>query len=144
MNFDCRPGAGNGIALRWTTLLRGGCVSSRPSPNWANRARLLLLGVVSALALVHPQRGMGQEQLTRKVRTKVAPVYPDVARRMHLTGTVRLVVVVTPSGKVKTAKLVGGHPILVSAAMDALKRWKFEPGSEESTGIVEFKFQPSD
>ena len=119
-------------------------MSSRPSPNWANRARLLLLGVVSTLALVHPLQGMGQEQLTRKVRTKVAPVYPDVARRMNLTGTVRLVVVVTPTGKVKTAKLVGGHPILVSAAMDALKRWKFEPGSEESTGMVEFKFQPSD
>jgi len=119
-------------------------VSSRPSPNWANRARLLLLGVVSALALVRPLRGMGQEQLTRKVRTKVAPVYPDDARRTNITGTARLVVVVTPSGKVKTTKLVGGHPILVSAAMDALKRWKFEPGSEESTGMVEFKFQPSD
>jgi hypothetical protein len=52
--------------------------------------------------------------------------------------------VVSSKGTVKITKLVGGHPILVSAAMDALKKWKFEPGSEESTGLVEFKFQPSD
>ena len=63
---------------------------------------------------------------------------------MNITGTVRVVVMVSSNGTVKSTKLVGGHPILVSAAMDALKRWKFEPGSEESTGMVEFKFQPSD
>ena len=96
------------------------------------------------MAFIHPLPARGQEQLARKVRSKVAPVYPDVARRMNITGTVRLVVVVTPSGRVKNTKLVGGHPILVSAAMDALKKWKFEPGLEESTGLVEFKFQPSD
>jgi len=40
--------------------------------------------------------------------------------------------------------VVGGHPLLVNAAMDAIKKWKFEPAPEESTGIVEFKFQPQD
>jgi len=37
---------------------------------------------------------------------------------------------------------VGGHPLLVSAAMDAIKRWRFEPAQMESSGVVEFKFQP--
>ena len=84
------------------------------------------------------------EALTRKAKRKVAAVYPDVARRMSITGTVRLAVVVAPDGTVKSSTAVGGHPVLVSAAMDAMKRWRFEPAPTESSGIVEFKFQPQD
>ena len=85
-----------------------------------------------------------EEELTRKARTKVAPVYPDIARRMSITGTVKVLVVVARNGALKSTKVVGGHPLLVNAAMDAIKRWKFEPAPEESTGIVEFKFQPQE
>jgi TonB family protein len=84
---------------------------------------------------------LAQDELTRKVKSKVAPSYPDIARRMSISGTVKLVVVVTPNGSVKSTKVMGGHPILVNAAMDALRKWKFEPAPDESTGIVEFKFQ---
>jgi TonB family protein len=63
---------------------------------------------------------------------------------MSITGTVKVLVVVAPNGNLKSTKVVGGHPLLVNAAMDAIKRWKFEPAPEESTGIVEFKFQPQD
>ena len=119
-------------------------MSSRRSPNWANSVRLIVLGAVTVLALIHPLQGLGQEQLTRKVKSRVAPVYPDIARRMSITGTVRVIVVVSSNGTVKSTKLVGGHPILVNAAMDALKKWRFEPASDESTGLVEFKFQPQD
>ncbi len=61
---------------------------------------------------------------------------------MSITGTVRLAVVVAPNGTVKSSKAIGGHPLLVNAAMDAMKQWKFEPAPTESSGIVEFKFQP--
>ncbi len=44
---------------------------------------------------------------------------------------------------VKNTKLVGGHPILAGAALDAVKKWRYESGSEESTGIVEFHFDPT-
>ena len=119
-------------------------MSLRLIPNWANNARLVVAGAVALLAVFQPLQAISQEQLTRKVKSKVAPVYPDLARRMNITGTVRLVVVVSSNGTVKSTKLVGGHPILVSAAMNALKKWKFEPAADESTGLVEFKFQPSD
>jgi TonB family protein len=82
------------------------------------------------------------EELTRKAKTKVTPVYPDVARRMSIAGTVRLAVVVAPNGTVKSSKPIGGHPVLVNAAMDAMKQWKFEAAPTESSGVVEFKFQP--
>jgi len=57
---------------------------------------------------------------------------------------VKVSVVVTPQGAVRSTKVLGGHPLLVTAAMDVLKKWKFEPASEESTGVVEFKFQPQE
>lgn len=82
-----------------------------------------------------------QNELARKVKTKVPPNYPDLARRMNIRGTVRVFVVVTPSGSIKEVKAVGGNPILVDSALDALKKWKFEPAQEESTGVVEFHFE---
>jgi protein TonB len=100
-------------------------------------------------AVFHPLRAQTRSapnhgELTRKTKTQVAPVYPDVARRMSITGTVKVLVVVAPNGNLRSTKVVGGHPLLVNAAMDAIKKWKFEPAPEESTGIVEFKFQPQD
>jgi TonB family protein len=89
-----------------------------------------------------PEQAFAQGELTRKVTTRVSPTYPELARRMSMRGTVKIVVVVSPSGNLKEAKVVGGNPILVNAALEAVKRWKFEPAQDESTGTVEFKFQP--
>jgi TonB family protein len=61
---------------------------------------------------------------------------------MNITGTVRVLVVGSPSGVVKDAKIVGGHPLLANAALDAARKWRFEPATVESTGVVEFKFEP--
>jgi TonB family protein len=111
---------------------------------------LALLAAASGGTVVCPMRALAQQQevkgevLTRKPKTKVMPTYPDIARRMNITGTVRLAVVVSPNGTVKSSKPVGGHPVLVNAALDAMKQWKFEPAPTDSSGIVEFKFQPQD
>jgi TonB family protein len=109
---------------------------------WMAGAIVAILLSLSGAALLGPTPAFAQGELTRKVKSKVAPIYPDVARRMNIGGTVKVLVVVLPNGGVKSSKVVGGHPLLVNAALDALKKWKFEPASEESTGIVEFKFQP--
>jgi TonB family protein len=101
---------------------------------------LLLLG---GWAATSSPLAWGQEELSRKAKTKVAAVYPDLARRMNITGVVKVLVTVAPNGSVKSAKLVGGHPVLANAALDAAKKWRFETGPEESTGIVEFRFDPS-
>ena len=106
---------------------------------FARVAALALVGVVVFL----PQPGRAQDELTRKVKTKVAPAYPELARRMSISGVVKVQVVVAQNGAVKSTKIVGGHPLLVNAATDAVKKWKFEPASEETTGVVEFKFDPN-
>lgn len=111
---------------------------------------LALLAAASGGTVLCPAPALAQQQevkgdgLTRKPKTRVMPTYPEIARRMNISGTVRLAVVVSPNGSVKSSKPVGGHPILVNAALDAIKQWKFESAPTDSSGIVEFKFQPQD
>ena len=105
---------------------------------WARTCLFALMATV----LFDPCYAVAQGELTRKTKTKVAPTYPELARRMNITGTVKFLIVVSPSGSVKDTKVVGGNPLLVNAASDALKKWKFEPGESESSGTVECKFQP--
>ena len=80
------------------------------------------------------------EEGKRKVKARVAPVYPDLAKRMNVTGKVKIEVVITPDGRVKSTRAVGGHPLLVQACLDAVKEWKFVTAPEETTQIVEFDF----
>jgi TonB family protein len=84
----------------------------------------------------------GQNEIVRRAKSRVQPVYPDLARKMNITGTVKVEVVVAPNGTVKEAKVVGGHPVLANAALDAVKKWRFEPAAVESSGVVDFKFEP--
>jgi TonB family protein len=83
-----------------------------------------------------------QNEVLRRARNKVQPVYPELARKMNLSGTVKVEVVVAPNGSVKEAKVVGGHPVLANAALDAVRKWRFEPAAAESSGVVDFKFEP--
>ena len=79
----------------------------------------------------------------RKVKTKVAQAYHEVMRRMNMGGTVKLSVVVGADGRVMDAKAIGGHPMLIAPATDAVKQWKFEPAGEQTVTIVEMKFDPA-
>ena len=82
-----------------------------------------------------------QGEIARRVKSKVQAVYPELARKMNLTGSVKVQVVVAPNGTVKDAKVVGGHPVLANAALDAVRKWRFEPAAGETSGIVDFKFE---
>jgi TonB family protein len=119
-------------------------VSSGKMRRWLAVTALGLLGLLAGIAVLRPLPALAQQELTRKVKNKVAPMYPDVARRLSISGTVKVVVVVAPNGTLKSTKVLGGHPLLVNAAIDALKKWKFEPAGDESTGVVEFKFEPQE
>lgn len=88
---------------------------------------------------VFAQSGSTDES-KRKVKTRTTPVYPELARRMNVGGKVKIEVVVTPDGHVKSTRVVGGHPLLVQACQDAVKEWKFVPAAEETTQVVEFEF----
>lgn len=78
----------------------------------------------------------------RKVTHKTMPAYPALARQSNLAGTVKVVAIVAPDGKVKTVQAVGGSPILIEAAKDAIAQWKFAPAPAESREVIELHFNP--
>ena len=83
----------------------------------------------------------GTDEGKRKIKAKTSPVYPELARRMSVAGKVKIEVIITPDGHVRSTRVLGGHPLLVQACQDAVKEWKFFPAPEETTQIVEFDFR---
>lgn len=76
----------------------------------------------------------------RAIVSKVAPVYPELARRMHVGGVVVVQLTVAPDGSVSDAKVESGHALLGNAAQDAVRRWRFEPASETTSMTVDVNF----
>jgi len=107
--------------------------------------RLVLTAVAASIVL--GSAGFAQTSTTdegkRKIKTRVSPMYPELAKRMNVTGKVKIEVVVAPDGHVKSTRVVGGHPLLVQSCQDAVKEWKFIPANDETTQIVEFEFHGS-
>jgi len=77
---------------------------------------------------------------SRAIKTRVAPVYPEMAKRMRIAGEVRLEVTVDPEGKVTDVKKVSGNTMLSSAAEDAVRKWRFDSGPGTSTVEVTLNF----
>ena len=58
---------------------------------------------------------------------KVEPVYPALARQARVSGTVELLGVLGTDGRIHELKVLRGHPLLINAALDAVRQWIFEP-----------------
>jgi TonB family protein len=84
----------------------------------------------------------GAEASKRKIRTRVVPEYPSLAKQVNVSGKVKIEATVAADGHVVSTKVIGGSPLLINSALDALKKWRFEPGSKDSIEIVEFEFNP--
>lgn len=106
---------------------------------WTKFTVTAVVVVLLAGASAFSQSG-STDETRRKVKSKTTPAYPELARRMNVSGKVKIEVVIAPDGRVKSSRVVGGHPLLVQTCQDALKEWKFVPASEETTQIVEFEF----
>jgi len=83
-----------------------------------------------------------QSEANRKVLNRVTPVYPDLARRMQISGTVKVEVIVAPTGNVKFTQVIGGSPVLAKAAVDAIEKWKWAVGPVETKELIELNFHP--
>ena len=68
----------------------------------------------------------GKVQAPRILR-EVQPIYPPLARDARIQGTVVVDSVIDANGNVTQLKLVSGHPLLVTAAFNAVQQWKYEP-----------------
>ena len=103
-----------------------------------------LLWLILLMEAVSVPCVFSQVETNRKAVKTVKPEYPALADKMHITGSVKLAVIISPDGKVKSTRVVGGHPLLIPAATAAAKRWQFEPDSKETSQVIEFKFDASE
>jgi TonB family protein len=83
-----------------------------------------------------------QAQENRKALSAPPPAYPPLAKQLQLKGTVKIQIVIAKDGTVQDASVIGGHPLLVEPALEAVKRWKYERAATETTALVQFNFHP--
>ena len=76
----------------------------------------------------------------RAILSRVPPAYPEMARRMRITGEVKLSVTVDADGKVTEVKEISGNHMLGVAAEEAVRKWKFESGAGAATMEVTVNF----
>jgi TonB family protein len=105
MNGDASPSTG-GIV--------GGIISSKPIASQSNSGLPMRVRVSSGVS-------------TGLLVTKVPPQYPDDAKHARVQGQVVLQALIDKNGDVEKLTLISGHPLLASAAIEAVKQWKYKP-----------------
>jgi TonB family protein len=95
---------------------------------------------------VQPRLRVSSAAMEVNLLQRVEPVYPTLARQAHIQGDVRLQATISKTGAIENLRAVSGHPILIQAAMDAVRQWKYkpfllngEPTEAESEVIVVFR-----
>jgi periplasmic protein TonB len=88
-----------------------GGVGAAPPPPRPTVSRITRGGNVQAAMLVN----------------KVAPLYPPLARQTRISGTVRLHAIIAKDGTIQQLEVISGHPLLVQAALDAVRQWRYRP-----------------
>jgi len=106
--------AGNGFGVAGGTgdALGGGIMNTAPPPPpKPTQTRIKVGGQVAAAKLMH----------------QVLPTYPAIAKTAHVSGTVRLHAIISKDGSIQELQYISGPPLLMRAAMDAVKQWKYSP-----------------
>jgi len=99
--------------------------------------------VIAVLLMIGLASGSLGQEAKRAVKTASKPVFPELAKRMNVVGSVKVECMVAPNGAVKSAKAIGGHPLLIEAAVSAAKTSKFEPAAEETKELIIYNFNNS-
>jgi TonB family protein len=70
---------------------------------------------------------VGRNVVAAKILRRIQPEYPDIARREHLQGTVRLHAVIAKDGTIRMLRVLTGYCSLAEAAMKAVRQWRYTP-----------------
>ena len=109
-------GVPGGISPGASTGMPGGIGSAEwagsvPPPKASKPVLLRVGGQVSAAKLVYQPK----------------PEYPPLAKMARIQGTVQLEASIGKDGAIQDLKVPGGHPLLVKAALEAVRRWRYQP-----------------
>jgi TonB family protein len=110
----------------------------------------LLLAVVvipPAIMAEEPEHRVSEEDAKKSITSKVNPTYPVMARQMRLGGKVQVDAYVDTAGKVEKVQVINGNALLSSAAVRAVKQWKFTPFTADGKAVtaitrLTFSFAP--
>jgi TonB family protein len=102
---------------------------------------LFLTVVLTADLFSQVNQAQSQDHPDRRVVSKILPVYPEVAKRNSVAGVVRLEVTVREDGSVRSIRILGGSPILVQSATNAVYKWKFARARAETKEVIEIVFE---
>jgi protein TonB len=90
-------------------------------------------GVIGGVGAAPPPPKPAQQRIRQggqvqaaKLTNKVQPMYPPLARQTRISGTVRLHAIIAKNGTVEQLEVISGHPLLVQAALDAVRQWKYQ------------------
>jgi protein TonB len=89
----------------------GGALGLGPAPPKPVQSRIKVGGNVTAAKIIN----------------RTAPNYPPLARQTRISGTVRLHAIIAKDGTVQQLEVLSGHPLLVQAALDAVRQWRYQP-----------------
>jgi periplasmic protein TonB len=89
----------------------GGVIGGMPAPPKPVQSRIKVGGNVTAARIVN----------------RTTPIYPPLARQTRISGTVRLHAIIAKDGTVQQLEVLSGHPLLVQAALDAVRQWRYQP-----------------
>ena len=89
----------------------GGIAGNLPPPPKEGPKRIRVGGNVQQARLINQPR----------------PIYPPLAKQARIQGTVRLQAIIAKDGNVVQLEMISGHPLLVQAALDAVRQWKYQP-----------------
>jgi protein TonB len=70
---------------------------------------------------------VGGEVMEARIIKRVMPVYPEIAKRSRVSGRVRLMSVIAADGTIQKLQVTEGHPLLVAAALEAVRQWVYKP-----------------
>jgi len=101
---------------------------------WQFRLFFIVLVLVRGASSQEP-RLVSNEEAIQHLTKRVQPKYPSLAEMAHIQGDVLLRVMIDETGRVSEAKGVSGHPMLLEAAIPAVKAWQFEPFTEDGKSM---------
>jgi protein TonB len=117
-------------------MATGGVVGGVPGGIPGGQLGGVIGGIVNATNLaavpkfqpVIPQRVRISQGVTKGLLIqRIEPTYPPLARSARVQGDVILSAVIDTNGQIQNLQLVSGHPMLVPAALDAVKKWRYKP-----------------
>jgi TonB family protein len=118
-----------------------GIIGSVPAPNTARRTvsePREIAGVIGSVPSA-PAVATATEPLPPIV-SKVEPTYPPLARQARIQGVVKFALTIGADGTVKEMQVISGHPLLVPAALEAVKQWIFQSSGQEVRTRLEVNF----